>query len=524
MSAARAVTRAGRAVYRGGWRTSLTTGDKGEGIIRKLVIASVLAATMIIPAAAGADPPDEIGFVDPATGFWQLGADESFYFGVPGDIPFLGDWDGDGVDTPGLYRPTEGYAYIINRREIGFADASWFMGNPGDIPIVGDWDGDGDDTFSVYRPSEGKVYINNFNQTRFAQEEYYFGVPSDKPFAIDFNGDGRDDVGLHRESTGLVYMTDAITDGVPDGTVAATDLEFYWGIADDAVFAGDWNATGVEAPGLVRPTASRTFLRFTNSLGFADEDWPTEFGDWSPVVGRIPGAPYRFAVELSSSEVVPGPGLPGGSGAVDLSVTAGGEVCFSLEFNGVSGVTAAHVHEGAAGAVGPPVVDLGLSGGDAFGCVSTATEAAVGILDRPEDYYVQVHTGSHPDGALRGQIATSRAWDLGLVGAQVVGLGDADGFVPLSLTVSTSGRVCTTSYTAERIDSAIGIGLYAAAEGLTGPLVADVTFGSTHTGCATVVPRSAAAMVLANPPGYYLQVATAQFPDGAVRAQLSATN
>ncbi|RZV43623.1 MAG: VCBS repeat-containing protein, partial [Acidimicrobiia bacterium] len=242
----------------------------------------------LAPAVAGAaDTPDEVGFVDPATGLWNLGADESFFFGVPGDIPFLGDWYGTGVDTPGLYRPSNGFAYIIDRRETGIATDSWFMGIPGDIPIAGDWDGDGTDTFSVYRPSEGKVYINNFNETLVAQAEYYFGVPQDKPFALDFNGDGTDDIGLHRESTGLVYMTDATTGGLPDGGVAATDLEFFWGIPDDAVFAGDWTGNGVDSPGLVRPTLARTFLRYENSQDVADEDWPAQFADWMPVVAGV---------------------------------------------------------------------------------------------------------------------------------------------------------------------------------------------------------------------------------------------
>ncbi len=488
-----------------------------------MVWALLAAAVALVPGAAGAaTAPDEVGFVDPTSGLWNLGADESFFFGVPGDIPFLGDWDGDGVDTPGLYRPSDGFAYIINRRETGSADLSWFMGIPGDIPIAGDWDGDGDDTFSVYRPSEGKVYINNLAATSFAQEEYFFGVPQDKPFTIDFNGDGRDDIGLHRESNGLVYMTDAMTDGVPDGTVAATDLEFFWGIPNDAVFAGDWNGTGTDSPGLVRPTMARTYLRYENTLGFADEDWPTEFGDWMPVVGRIPGAPYRFEFELSGGEVVPGPGLAGGSGSVDLSVSAAGEVCFGFTFNGIAGLTAAHIHSGASGELGPPVVDFGISGGDTFGCVTTDTATAVAILDRPEDYHVQVHTSTHPDGAVRGQLAGTREWALSLVGANVVGVGDADGFVTLSLEVSTSGRVCASSYTAQRVATATSIGLYSAGAGLNGPQVVDLTFGPDHSGCAVVTPRSAASMVLAIPADHYLQVNTAQFPAGAVRTQLTA--
>ncbi|MBT8246751.1 MAG: CHRD domain-containing protein [Acidimicrobiia bacterium] len=473
----------------------------------------------LAPAVAGAaDTPDEVGFVDPATGLWNLGADESFFFGVPGDIPFLGDWYGTGVDTPGLYRPSNGFAYIIDRRETGIATDSWFMGIPGDIPIAGDWDGDGTDTFSVYRPSEGKVYINNFNETLVAQAEYYFGVPQDKPFALDFNGDGTDDIGLHRESTGLVYMTDATTGGLPDGGVAATDLEFFWGIPDDAVFAGDWTGNGVDSPGLVRPTLARTFLRYENSQDVADEDWPAQFADWMPVVGRIPGAPFGFSVELSSGAVVPGPGLPGGGGAAIINVTPGGEVCFSFELDGVPDITNAHLHEGAVGTTGTVAVAFG-SG--PFGCTTTDTGTATAILNHPTDFYVQVHTVSHPAGAIRGQLAETASWGLDLVGANVIGFGDADGFVSLTVEASTSGLVCTSDYTSQRISTVASIRLHRADPGETGPAVADLTFGPDHVGCAIVRPQSVASMILATPAGHYVEISTTQFPNGAVRGQLS---
>ncbi len=51
---------------------------------------------------------DEIGVVRGAT--WYLdndlggGAETSFVFGVSGMAPMLGDFDGDGVDTPGYHR------------------------------------------------------------------------------------------------------------------------------------------------------------------------------------------------------------------------------------------------------------------------------------------------------------------------------------------------------------------------------------------------------------------------------------
>ena len=53
--------------------------------------------------------------MDPSQGIWYLrnsvGAVTSFFYGNPSDIPFMGDWDCDGVDTPGLFRQSDAFAY-----------------------------------------------------------------------------------------------------------------------------------------------------------------------------------------------------------------------------------------------------------------------------------------------------------------------------------------------------------------------------------------------------------------------------
>jgi uncharacterized protein YkwD len=87
-------------------------------------------------------------------GYWRLadaiGDDitNEFYYGNPGDIPFMGDWDGDGVATPGLYRQSDGFVYIRESNTQGVADITFFFGNPGDVPLVGDFNNDGKDTIS----------------------------------------------------------------------------------------------------------------------------------------------------------------------------------------------------------------------------------------------------------------------------------------------------------------------------------------------------------------------------------------
>ena len=95
-------------------------------------------------------------------------ADIWFFFGNPGDRPVPGDTNGDGKDTVSIYRPNEQRFYIINRLGSnggGLGNAEYFFsfGNLGDVPVVGDFDGDGIDTVGVYR--SGSWYLRNSNSS-----------------------------------------------------------------------------------------------------------------------------------------------------------------------------------------------------------------------------------------------------------------------------------------------------------------------------------------------------------------------
>jgi lysyl endopeptidase len=102
-------------------------------------------------------------------------AEFDFYFGNPGDTPFIGDFNGDGIDTIGLYRESTGFVYLTNTLATGNADLAFFYGNPGDQILAGDWDGDGDDTVGVYRPSSGKAFLNLENSNGAADWEAFVG-------------------------------------------------------------------------------------------------------------------------------------------------------------------------------------------------------------------------------------------------------------------------------------------------------------------------------------------------------------
>jgi hypothetical protein len=195
-------------------------------------------------------------------------SEETFYFGNPGDVSFFGDWNCDGVDTPGLYRQSDGYVYLRNSNSQGVADVKFFFGNPGDYPLAGDWDGDGCDTVSIYRPSQAKIFVINrlgssdggLGQAEFG---FVFGNPGDTPFTGDFDGDGIDTVGLHRGSTGLVYFRNSLTTGIADS-------EFIYGDPGDRLAAGDWDGDGEDTVGVYRPSTGTLYIKNRNTQGTAD--------------------------------------------------------------------------------------------------------------------------------------------------------------------------------------------------------------------------------------------------------------
>jgi len=114
-----------------------------------------------------------------------------------------------------------------------------------------------------------------------------------------------------------------------------------------------------------------------------------------------------LAVTMNGIQEVPGPGDPDGSGTVEVRVVpAGGEVCWNLYARGIDPATAAHIHRGAAGTAGPPVVTLTTpdAAGRSRGCATVDQGVARQLSLRAHDFYVNVHTAAHPSGAIRGQL------------------------------------------------------------------------------------------------------------------------
>lgn len=130
--------------------------------------------------------------------------------------------------------------------------------------------------------------------------------------------------------------------------------------------------------------------------------------------------PVKFvtlSAALTGANEVPGPGDSDGVGVAEINIAArSGVVCFSLAVEGVAlPATAAHIHAAAAGVAGDVVVTLEAPVG--FGSGATGVSAGCltklkgsllkDIATNPDQYYVNVHNGDFPGGALRGQLSAA---------------------------------------------------------------------------------------------------------------------
>ncbi len=191
-----------------------------------------------------------------------------------------GDWDGDGVDTVGLFVPADrnnpnslNTWLLRNSNTTGVADLKFTFGR-GWFPVVGDWDGEGTDTVGLYSQDARSIWLlRNSNSSGPADLNFAYG-DSGWPVVGDWDGNDR---------------------GTP--------------------VVGDWDGDGVDTIGLVSGNApNRWFLRNTNTAGSADVSF--EYGDLGrPLTGDWDGGghqdtpgimdsqfnPYRWYLRLSNT-------------------------------------------------------------------------------------------------------------------------------------------------------------------------------------------------------------------------------
>jgi hypothetical protein len=186
----------------------------------------------------------------------------SFTFQNFNDRPVAGDWNGDGMDTIGIWRSSNGNFILRDGNPFG-TNYQFQYGKSGDLPLVGDWDGDGDTTVGIYRASNTSFYLENTLTSSSSEWFFPFGAAGDIPVGGDWNGDGIDSAGVFRPSTSTFYLRNAKSAGPADATIS-------FGAGGDLPVVGDWDNDGDDTIGVYRPSQGFFYLRNTNSEGAAD--------------------------------------------------------------------------------------------------------------------------------------------------------------------------------------------------------------------------------------------------------------
>jgi hypothetical protein len=109
-----------------------------------------------------------------------------------------------------------------------------------------------------------------------------------------------------------------------------------------------------------------------------------------------------------------------------------------------------------------------------------------------------------------------------LAGANETVPGDADGAGRFSVEIDTvSGDFCYV-LSAEKIAKPTAAHLHSGAAGSSGPPVTALEVTGPGSDMCIALEPDVLKPIVANPAGYYINVHTADFPDGAVRGQLQA--
>jgi hypothetical protein len=250
----------------------------------------------------------DMGYFRASSGLWGIlhsndafnyGAAQYISWGQTLDISLPGDFDGDSLADPAIRRPPAGgqsAAYMILTSSTGYdygqsrtIPAGW--PGLGDTPVVGDFNGDGLSEPAIWRGNTG-VWIIPLSPNYTTYSFYAWGQTGDTPIGADVDGDGQTDIGYWRPSTGVWgFLRSSM------GYSYAAPLFFSWGTTGDIPVMADYDGDRLADPAVDIPATggqSRAYRILLSTLGYDPAQSMTVPAGWpglndTPVPGDYDG-------------------------------------------------------------------------------------------------------------------------------------------------------------------------------------------------------------------------------------------
>jgi hypothetical protein len=262
----------------------------------------VMGANQTVSAAFELLPPVQIGVFRSGTwyldannnGAWDPGADTVYAdFGMAGDLPVVGEWNGALSPQVGVFRDGMWYLDVNNNGawDPGTDSVYANFGMAGDLPVAGEWSA-GSSQVGVFRDGTWYLDANGNGAWDPDTDTVYanFGMVGDLPVVGDWNGDGiASEIGVFRNGT---WYLDANNNGAWDPDTDTVYANF--GMGGDLPVVGDWDGDGIASEiGVFR---NGTWYLDANDNGAWDPDTDTVYANFGqagdiPVIGIWPAAP-----------------------------------------------------------------------------------------------------------------------------------------------------------------------------------------------------------------------------------------
>lgn len=267
-------------------------------LLNMLAVGTAVAGTVVGPTEK-----ETIGVFSAASDTFFLrnanaagAAQLTVSYGPADSVPLVGNYDGtNATDTIGVYSPSLGRFLLRNANSEGAAQVSVNFGPVGSdpvalVPLVGNWDGTGGDTVGLYQRVSGRFLLRNANTSGTAQVTTRFGPKNSAnvvPIVGNWNGgDTIDGIGLYDRVAGtFILKNDPTTAGPADATIR-------FGPKNSTLIpiVGNWNDDDIDTIGLYDPATGTFLLRNANSAGAADLTFRFGAANLIPVSGDYNGS------------------------------------------------------------------------------------------------------------------------------------------------------------------------------------------------------------------------------------------